>query len=140
MTKEYVLEEYVEEYGENGLLERLAIIRGDGAIVSQYSRGSSAGGVVRADGPITVRIHLYYFPGWRVAVDGVAAEPRVSDPYGLMEVDLPAGEHRIDATMGSTPVRRLGAAISWIGLLVAAGLWFWPFTPFLKLKLHPNIK
>lgn len=126
MTAEYASPDYVEDYDDDGLLTRLAIIQGSGEILSQYSRGSSAGGVVRADGPATVRIHLYYFPGWQVRVDGQLVEARVSDPHGLIEVDVPAGEHRIDARMGSTPPRRAGTITSWITLLLLLGLWFWP--------------
>jgi hypothetical protein len=126
MTEEYASPHYVENYDDDGSLTRLAIIKGSGEILSQYSRGSSAGGVVRADGPATVRIHLYYFPGWQVRVDGQLVEARVSDPHGLIEVDVPAGEHHIDARMGSTPPRRAGTITSWITLLLLLGLWFWP--------------
>ena len=73
-----------------------------------------------------MRIHLYYFPGWQVRVDGEQVEPRISDPHGLMEVDVPAGEHRVDAVMGSTPPRTAGTITSWMTLLVLAGLWLWP--------------
>jgi hypothetical protein len=128
MSAEYASPDYVEDYDNESSLTRLAIIKGSGEILSQYSRGSSAGGSVRVDepGPATVRIHLYYFPGWRVQIDGVPVEARVSDPHGLIEVDMPAGEHRLDVHMGSTPPRRAGTITSWSTLLVLLGLWFWP--------------
>ena len=130
MTPDYAADDYVEPWRDGpeaaGSLTRLAIIQGSGEIVSQYSRGSSAGGVVRADGPATVRIHLYYFPGWRVTVDGQPVQARVSNPHGLIEVDIPAGEHRIDAVMGATPARTTGTITSWATLLLLAGLWVWP--------------
>ncbi|MCB0084867.1 MAG: hypothetical protein KDE47_28200, partial [Caldilineaceae bacterium] len=125
MTKDYQSASYEEAHGENDMLERLAIIAGRGQIESQYSRGSSAGGVVRADGPITVRVHLLYFPGWRAYIDDTPAELRISDPHGLIEVDVPAGQHRLDVRMEATPVRRLGTAISWGALLVMLGLFWW---------------
>ena len=126
MTDDYASPDYVENYGADGDLTRLAIIQGSGEILSQYSRGSSAGGVVRVDGPATIRIHLYYFPGWQVRVGGQLVDARVSDPHGLIEVDVPAGEHQIDARMGSTPPRRAGTMTSWATLILLAGLWFWP--------------
>ena len=125
MTKDYQSASYQEAYGENDMLERLAIIAGRGQIESQYSRGSSAGGVVQADGPITVRVHLLYFPGWRAYIDGAPTTLRISDPHGLIEVDVPAGQHRLDVRMEATPVRRLGTAISWGALLVMLGLFWW---------------
>ena len=126
MTDEYASPDYVENYDADGELTRLAIINGSGEILSQYSRGSSAGGVVRVDGPATVRIHLYYFPGWQVRIDGQVVEARVSDPNGLIEVDVPTGEHHIDARMGSTPPRSAGTITSWTTLIMLVGLWFWP--------------
>jgi hypothetical protein len=126
MTGDYASLDYVEEYGDDGFLTRLAIIEGSGEILSQYSRGSSAGGVVRVDGPATIRIHLYYFPGWQVRVDGQLVEARVSDPHGLIEIDVAAGEHRIDVQMGNTPPRRAGTITSWLTVALLIGLWFWP--------------
>jgi hypothetical protein len=131
MSDDYRSPAYVETgdlvaYDQPGALTRLAIVQGSGEILNQYSRGSSAGGTVRVDGPATVRLHLYYFPGWQVRVDGQLVEMRVSDPHGLIEVDVPAGEHRVDARMGSTPPRQAGTLASWATLLLLVGLWLWP--------------
>ncbi len=126
MTKDYAANNYHEDYSDNGLLERLSILKGAGKVLSNYSRGSSGGGVVQIEQPAVVRINEFYFPGWQVWIDGVLTPYRISDPYGLIEVDVPVGEHQIDARMGSTPVRLLGAIISWVTLLVALGLLTWP--------------
>ena len=112
MTSNYLDEQYVEDYTENGILERLVIAAGSGEILSRYSRGSSMGGVVRADGEATVRILVYHFPGWQVTIDDRPVAHTISKPEGLLEVQVPAGEHRIDARMGATPIRRAGTAIS----------------------------
>ncbi|MCX6044269.1 MAG: hypothetical protein NT075_04100 [Chloroflexi bacterium] len=126
MSKDYAADTYREDYGEHGLLERLSILKGAGKVLSNYSRGSSGGGVVQLQQPAVVRINEFYFPGWQVRIDGVLTPYRVSDPYGLIEVDVPAGEHHIDARMNSTPVRQVGAAISLATLLVVMGLLAWP--------------
>ena len=126
MTPDYMAEDYAEVAGENDRLTRLSIVDGAGTVISNYSRGSSMGGVVRLEQAATVRVNLFYFPGWQVQVDGLPVAHRLSNPNGLLEVDVPAGEHRIDVRMGSTPVRRLGALISWATLLIMVGLWGWP--------------
>jgi len=126
MTPDYMAEDYQEWAGENDRLTRLSIVGGGGEVISNYSRGSSMGGVVRLTQATPVRINLFYFPGWQVQIDGLPVAHRVSDPYGLIEVDVPAGEHQIDVRMGTTPVRRLGALISWATLLMVVGLWAWP--------------
>ncbi len=126
MTKDYAADNYREDYSDHGLLERLSILKGAGKVLSNYSRGSSGGGVVQLAQPSVVRINEFYFPGWQVRIDGRVTPHRVSDPYGLIEVDVPAGEHRIDARMGSTSVRQLGAIIAWLTLLISIGLLVWP--------------
>jgi hypothetical protein len=117
---------YAEVYGADAPWPRLAILRGTGEVISQYSGGSSGGGVVRMQTPGVARLNLMYFPGWHVTIDGAPVAARVSDPHGLIEVDVPAGEHQIDARMGSTPDRMVGTAISWMTLVVVVILAWWP--------------
>jgi Co/Zn/Cd efflux system component len=45
---------------------------------------------------------------------------------GVIAVDVPAGEHQIDARFGTTPARTLGAAISGLMLAGVLVLIFWP--------------
>jgi hypothetical protein len=122
MTQAYADDAAWEAGGGNATLPRLAITQGGGQVISHYSRGSSFGGVVAMVEPGVVRIHVLYFPGWQVWVDGVLTPHRVAPPHGLVEVAVPAGEHRIDARMGSTPVRRLGTGIAWATWVVLVGL------------------
>ena len=46
-------------WGGGGWRTRRAVAAGRGEIWRQYRRGSRAGGVVRAEGPATVRVHLH---------------------------------------------------------------------------------
>ena len=66
--------------------------------------------------------HRFYFPGWRVTVDGRAAEARPEGPLGLLAVDLPAGEHRVQLRYGLTSAATVGALLSLLGLAVTVGL------------------
>ena len=125
MSDDYRRTDYEENYTENGVLTRLAIVEGTGRIVSQYSRGSSGGGVVEMDTPGVVRIHEFYFPGWCVSIDGEPVTAEISDAHGLLEVPVPAGEHRIDARMGTTSARTAGSIISWSVLLLVGFLLLW---------------
>ena len=125
MTPNYASEEYVEDYTEAGPLERLAIVQGKGRILSRYSRGSTMGGVVEMEEDGVVRVHVLFFPGWQATVDGRIVPHRVSDPYGLVEFDVPAGEHQIELRMGATPTRTLGTIISLSTLLATLGLVVW---------------
>jgi hypothetical protein len=72
--------------------------------------------------PGVVQIRLFAFPGWQVRLNGDLVDYRVSPPHGVMEIDVPAGKHRIDVTMGGTLVRTAGAVISGITLLAMLGM------------------
>ncbi len=124
MTADYASPDYHEDHGFTTSLTRLTVVRG-GRVKSVYSGGSSGGGVVQMDAAGVVQINIQNFPGWQVSIDGQPVEHRVSVPVGLLEVDVPAGEHRIDARMGSTPDRVAGAAISWGVVVVVLGLLIW---------------
>jgi hypothetical protein len=126
MTADYAADGYYDFRGQTDALTRLAIIDGTGEVLEQDSGGSGGGGLVRMETPGVVRIHLFYFPGWQVTVDGVPVAHRVSSPDGVLEIDVPAGQHRIDAQMGATPVRTAGTVISWIMLAIAVALLLWP--------------
>ncbi len=107
----------------NDQLERLAILTGDGAVTQHYSRGHSFGGEVVMASPGTVQVRVYDFPGWQVRLNREPVVHRVSLPHALIALDVPVGRHQIDVRMGSTPIRRAGATISGLTLLVLVGLW-----------------
>jgi hypothetical protein len=75
---------------------------------------------LRSGEPFTLSFNVFDFPGWSVQVDGAPAASAASAPHGLLSVAIPAGEHRVTASFGSTPVRDAGTAISILTL--AAGL------------------
>jgi hypothetical protein len=103
-------------------LARLGILAGEGVVTDNYSRGHHFGGAVTMQSPGVVQIRLFAFPGWRVRLNGELVDYRVSPPHGVMEIDVPAGEHRIDVAMGGTPIRTAGAVISGLTLLTMLGL------------------
>lgn len=126
MSDDYASPTYAEEHGRTSSLERLSILSGGGEVLEQRSAGSRFGGRVRLAADGVVRVNLLYFPGWQARIDGTPVPLRLSGPQGLVEVDVPAGEHDIEVRMGSTPARRTGSAISWGMMLVVAALLFRP--------------
>ncbi len=65
-----------------------------------------------------LRLFQFDFPGWRAAVDGQPVEIELGMPEGFIVVPVPAGEHQVDITFGSTPSRTAAAALSWTALLI----------------------
>ncbi len=69
--------------------------------------------------------NIFYFPGWQATVDGNPTSIYPHSPHGLIALDLPAGEHTVELSWGTTPPRRTGAIISVISLVGLATLGTW---------------
>ncbi len=121
-TQSAMTDQYAAPDFSNHKLERLGILSGEGTLLYHYSRGHSFGGEVEMASAGVVQIRVYFFPGWQVRMDDALVTHRLSPPDGLMEIDVPAGRHRIDMRMGSTPVRTTGIAISGLTLALLVGL------------------
>ncbi len=83
---------------------------------------------IQVDGPAWLTYRQFYFPGWRVTLDGQPLPTRPAETSGLLEFEIPAGVHTLRIHFGSTPPRMLGVAMSVLALLVlvAMGVWRWP--------------
>ncbi len=72
--------------------------------------------------PFRTRYLTFYFPGWRVWVDGEPVEAIPSDPEGLITFDVPAGRHTVAIRFGETPLRLAADVISLFSLILLLGL------------------
>ncbi|MBN1218716.1 MAG: glycosyltransferase family 39 protein [Anaerolineae bacterium] len=102
------------------------IIAGSGQVETLHHGGGSDAVRVAAAGPVTLQFYTYDYPGWRVTLDGQPIAHRYEPPYGLITVDVPAGEHTVVLRMGSTPARTLGTVVSGVALLIMMGFLLWP--------------
>jgi hypothetical protein len=87
--------------------------------------GASDHVAVRSDGGTVLLFYTYYFPGWQVYLDGQRlpeAALRPEGPFGLLAVDIPAGEHDVLLRWGDTPVRSAGKALTVLCLLASVAL------------------
>jgi hypothetical protein len=72
-----------------------------------------------------LRFYTYYFPGWRVFIDGKRLPDealRAETVYGLITVDVPPGEHQVLLRWGDTPLRLAGKVLTLACLAIAIGL------------------
>jgi hypothetical protein len=72
--------------------------------------------------------NLFYFPGWKVYVNGEEVKPNVSE-QGLMQFHLPKGQCLVDLKFENTPVRAVGNGLSILGLLLLGILIFLAISP-----------
>lgn len=106
------------------------VLKGD-AKFSDYKKGSDFQmGTVVASKESMIRLPLFDFPGMQVKVDGIVV-PHINDDcdgerycLGLITFNLPAGNHKIDARLTDTPVRRIGNILTILsfGGLIYLGL------------------
>ena len=76
--------------------------------------------------PFTATFHTFVYPGWVAFVDGAAVPMTPSDPYGFIQINVPAGKHMVQVAWGSTPLRRATDIISiaaWLALALCLA-WF----------------
>ncbi len=62
--------------------------------------------------------HVFYYPAWRVEVDGQPLSTYPVGDLGLLAVDLPAGQHEVTRRWGATPAVWAGRAVGVMGWLL----------------------
>ncbi|GIW08036.1 MAG: hypothetical protein KatS3mg060_2841 [Dehalococcoidia bacterium] len=111
----------VEQYRSGRPLQK-AVASDPDAIVTMLHHGGSSD-IVRVSTPRPTELTFltYDFPGWTISLDGERVAHRRVGPYGLIAIDVPAGEHVIAARFQHTPVRLVGELVSGVTLLGCLG-------------------
>ena len=63
-----------------------------------------------------LELPLFYFPGWEVKVDGEPVKIDSANELGLITVDVPSGQHLVEARLKDTNLRLIANLVSLIGL------------------------
>ncbi len=99
----------------------LPVLSGDEAEIQVLRRQPEAMvAMVRAGRPRQIELPVAYFPGWTGSVDG---QPAAVAPgrHGLVSVDVPAGEARVELRFGAWDDRRLADAVGLLSALTLLG-------------------
>jgi hypothetical protein len=75
---------------------------------------------VHVDDDAQFRLSTFYFPGWKLYIDGRAAPVTHANPQGLMEFRVPRGDHAVRAVFEDTPIRTWSTRLSLLSLFVMA--------------------
>ena len=76
---------------------------------------------VRLSKAAPVRFHLFYWPYWKAQSAESAIDLR-PDPDGFVTALLPSGSYKLSLTLTKSTEEKVGAVLSWAGLIVLAGL------------------
>ncbi len=91
----------------------------NGATAAAAYHGFGANVSVNSPEAFTARYLSFFFPGWSAAVDGQPVTVTASDPEGLITFEVPAGEHELTISWGSTPLR---SALTLLSILALTGI------------------
>ncbi|MCA0458160.1 MAG: hypothetical protein LCI00_29610 [Chloroflexi bacterium] len=69
--------------------------------------------------PQEVHFRQFYYPGWAAAIDGLPVEVFPNQEFGLLSVNVPAGEHVITLSRPGTPVENIAPLLTVVSLGIA---------------------
>ncbi len=99
---------------------RLLIVQGEVSVTSPTPTDPlDATIALTAQSDATLVYRQFYYPGWRVRVDGQPGVIRLTPGEGLISFDLPPGAHTVHVYFGLTPLRAVAVSLS---LLTLVGL------------------
>jgi len=94
------------------------VISGE-ATVKNFQKGTNWIDLeIEAENFSTVQLSQYYFPGWKIYVNGKAVEIKYDNYLGLMTFPVDNGTSKVHAKLCNSPVRALGNALSLMGFMV----------------------
>jgi hypothetical protein len=133
----------VEQYLTGSPLVTAEVLAANASLEMIRAGGASDEMWVRSPEGTALRFYTYYFPGWRVFIDGRRLPDSALQPetvYGLLTVDVPPGEHDVLLRWGDTPVRLAGKLLTLACLALAVALLgsnaISPHLPTLKAWRH----
>lgn len=90
------------------------IIEGRGQIVGRTEKNSQRKYTVQADTELRLVDNTFYFPGWRVYVNGgeVPIEFQDMNYRGVITYKVPPGKHTVEVVFTNTKIRLLGNTVT----------------------------
>ncbi|HID62307.1 MAG TPA: hypothetical protein EYP49_06150 [Anaerolineae bacterium] len=76
-----------------------------------------------SDRSFTAHFYTFYFPAWRAYLDGQPIEIQITDPFALITVPVPAGEHELLLRFENLPLWTAMNALSAVALLAVLAVW-----------------
>ncbi len=73
----------------------------------------------KAEQPQEVHFRQFYFPGWAATIDGVPVAVFPNAEFGLLSVNVPAGEHVISLSRPGTLVENISPVLSLVSVVIA---------------------
>lgn len=102
---------------------KVAVVKGQASISDiQSTDGDKVQFTTHVSQHSTIRINILYYPGWNVFVNNKLSPFSYSNPQGVIEVTLPAGDYVVTARFGETQIRAISDFIMLLSVLVLGWL------------------
>ncbi len=95
--------------------------------------------MVNAASDAQFRFNNFYFPGWRLYVDGIESSIDYQNPQGVIEISIEQGNHQLELVFTNTSIRNIGVYISLVTLFLLLLTLWWSNKSAQKLKQNPSI-
>ena len=102
--------------------KKIEIIQGKAKITELHIKTSVISFVIESEGDSNLVANIAYFPGWTLKVDERQSELERTKE-GIMKLLIPDGKHMVELKFNDTMIRRVGAGLSLLGIIVCLGLW-----------------
>lgn len=113
-------------------------ISGDTATITSESLTSTKHSyTVKAVAPTTVIDRTFFFPGWKLYINGEESNIQFQDPayQGLITFQVPEGESDIVVIFEQSKIQQLGNIIS-LGTMIMLVSGFWLKETFIKVRIY----
>ncbi|MEK7543312.1 MAG: hypothetical protein AAB557_00425 [Patescibacteria group bacterium] len=110
--------------------KRMEIVSGEGSVTMKEEGMTKFVGEVDSSSGGKLRIHVAYYPGWNVVVDGKSLDV-TPDEKGMISVPFSPGTHLITTNFFDTPLR---VAVNLLSLVCLVGLAAWGIISLGKSK------
>ncbi len=121
---------WVKEFPFERSKEKIEIIKGSGYIENISFNSKNITFAVKLNQEGIVRMNTIYYPGWKVSVNGTLKKINYNNTRGVMDLELPAGDHTVAASFSETSTRMLSNVISVVSLfalLILGAKKLWKF-------------
>lgn len=98
-------------------IPKVQIVNGRGEIILKEVKFHEIHLTTESETPLIVRVNTHYFPGWKAFIDFREAEINNDNSYKLMDLEVPAGIHKIEVIFTDTLARKIGNALTVIGFI-----------------------
>lgn len=93
-----------------------SVVKGDVAVKVLKNMSTTKSFEFNSKANSTIRFSIAYFPGWKAKLNGQPLN--IQNNNGIIMVNIPRGQSRVDLTFSNTPIRNLATVIFFISLLI----------------------